>query len=144
MRIGLLLRVAAGVAGVVMFIVAIRYAAIRSIDVRPALWVRWWVTAAVVHDIVVAPLTIAVGWLVVSFAPRAAKAPLQAGLVLSAILVAVAWPALRGYGRIPSNPTYLPRDYGTGLALSLLVVWMACGAWAAVRQVRLARSSHPA
>lgn len=142
MRPGLLLRIAAGVAGIAMFVVAARYAAIRSIDVRPVLWVRWWVTAAVVHDVVVAPLSIAVGWLVVRFAPRAMKAPVQAGLVLSAILVAVSWPALRGYGRIPSNPTYLPRQYGTALALWLLVVWVACGAWAAVRQVR--QSRHPA
>lgn len=142
MRPGLLLRAAAGVAGVALFAVGIRYAAIRSIDVRPALWARWLVTGAVVHDLVVAPLTIAVGWLVVRFAPRAAKAPLQAGLVLSAILVAVAWPALRGYGRIPSNPTYLPRQYGPGLALSLLVVWVACGAWAVFRQARPGRTHH--
>jgi hypothetical protein len=141
-RPGLVLRVAAGVAGVALFVVAIRYAAIRSIDVRPALWVRWWVTAAVIHDVIVAPAAIAVGWLVVRFAPRAAKAPLQAALVLSAVLVAVTWPALRGYGRIPSNPTYLPRSYGTGLAVTLLLVWIACAAWAAVRQARAARGDH--
>lgn len=144
MRPGLVLRVVAGVAGVTMFLVAVRYVAIRSIDVRPALWVRWWVSAAVVHDVVVAPAAVAVGWLVARFAPRAVKAPLQAGLVLTAVLVAVSWPALRGYGRIPSNPTYLPRPYGTGLALSLLVVWLGCGAWAAVRQVRLERTRHRA
>lgn len=142
MRPGLLLRIAAGVAGVVMFVVAVRYAAMRSIDVRPALWVRWWVTAAVIHDVVVAPAAVAVGWLVVRFSPRSVKAPLQAGLVVSAVLVAVSWPALRGYGRIPSNPTYLPRQYGTGMALSLLLVWLACAAWAIVRQVRQARSRH--
>lgn len=145
MRPGLLLRIAAGVAGVVMFAVAVRYAAMRSIDVRPALWVRWWVTAAVIHDLVVAPAVVAVGWVVVRFAPRSAKAPLQAGLVVSAVLVAVSWPALRGYGRIPSNPTYLPRQYGTGLAIFLLLVWLACGAWAVarqLRQVRPARSRH--
>ena len=139
MRPGLLLRIAAGVAGIVMFVVAVRYAAMRSIDVRPALWVRWWVTAAVIHDVVVAPATVAVGWLVVRFAPRSVKAPLQAGLVVSAVLVAVTWPALRGYGRIPSNPTYLPRQYGTGLGLSLLLVWLGCGAWAVVRHVRQVR-----
>ena len=136
MRPGLLLRILSGVAGVALFAVAARYAIDRSIDVRPALWVRWWVTAAVVHDVIVAPAAIAVGWLVVRFAPRAVKAPLQAGLVVSAVVVAVTWPALRGYGRIPSNPTYLPRQYGTGLALTLLLVWGACGAWAAVRQGR--------
>ncbi len=128
-------RIASLVAGVALFAVAIRYAVVRSGDVRPAVWVRWWVTAAVIHDVLVAPLAIAAGSVVVRFAPRVAKAPVQAGLILSAVLVAVSWPALRGYGRIPSNPTYLPRDYDTGLAVSLLVVWVACGAWAAARLV---------
>jgi len=119
-----------------MFGVAARYAAVRSIDVRPAVWIRWWVTAAVVHDVVVAPVALVVGYLVVRFAPRVAKAPLQAALILSALVVAVSWPALRGYGRIASNPTYLPRDYGRGLAVSLVLVWAACAGWAIGRLVR--------
>ena len=81
----------------------------------------------------VAPATVAVGWVVVRFAPRSLKAPLQTALLISAVVVAMSWPALRGYGQIASNPTYLPRDYGTGLALTLAAVWGACGAWALAR-----------
>jgi len=135
-RPGLVLRVAAGVAGVALFAVAVRYAVVRSVDVRPAAWVRWWVTAAIVHDVVVAPVALLVGWLVVRFVPRVVKAPVQAGLILTAVVVAVSWPALRGYGRIASNPTYLPRNYATGLLISLGLVWAACGAWALGRLVR--------
>ena len=144
MRVGLALRVLSGVAGVAMFAVAARYAAVRSIDVRPTLWVRWWVTAAVLHDAIVAPLAVAVGWAVVRFAPRIVKAPIQAGLILTAVVVAVSYPALRGYGRISSNPTYLPRHYGSGLLLALAVVWAACGAWALARAVRRRPSGHAA
>jgi len=135
MRIGLVLRVLAAVVGVAMFGVAARYAVVRQIDVRPDLWVRWWVTAAVVHDTLVAPAAVAVGWAVVRFAPRPLKAPAQAGLILSAVLVLASWPALRGYGRIASNHTYLPRQYGTGLIATLLVVWAACAAWTVARWV---------
>ena len=141
MRAGKWARVAAGAAGVVMFAGAARYAAVRSLDVRPVTWVRWWVTAAVVHDVVVAPAAVVVGWAVVRFSPRALKAPLQTALLLSAVVVAVSWPALRGYGRLESNPTYLPRDYGTGLALTLAVVWTVCGAWALGRRLRPPRPS---
>ncbi len=147
MRAGTAARALSGVAGIALLGVAARYAAMRSIEVRPAVWVRWWVTAAVVHDLVVAPAAVAVGWLVVRFAPRALKAPLQAALLLSAVLLAVSWPALRGYGRVASNPSYLPRDYGRGLALSLAVVWAACGAWAVSRLLRgrsAPRASLPA
>lgn len=152
MRAGTVARVLAGLAGVVMFAVTARYAVIRSIDVRPAMWVRWWVTAAVVHDVVVAPVTIAVGWAVIRFAPRWLKAPLQTALLISAVVVAMAWPALRGYGQIPSNPTYLPRDYAEGLALTLGTVWLGCAGWAAARLARKravsatpapAASAHP-
>jgi len=135
-RIGLVLRVIAGVTGVAMFVVAARYAAVRSIDVRPTLWVKWWVAAAVIHDSIVAPVALLTGWIVVRFAPRMVKAPVQAGLILTAVVVAAAWPALRGYGRIASNPTYLPRHYGTGLAVTLAAIWVACGAWAVVRGTR--------
>ncbi len=75
MRAGTAARVLAGVAGVAMFAVAARYAVVRSLEIRPAVWVRWWVTAAVVHDVVVAPVAVAVGWAVVRFAPRWLKAP---------------------------------------------------------------------
>ena len=135
------LRVVAAVAGIAMFLVAARYAGVRSIDVRPAVWIRWWVTLAVVHDVVIAPLSILVGWLVVRFAPPVVKAPLQAGLILTATVVAMSWPALRGYGRIASNPTYLPRNYATGLVVTLAVIWLACAAWAAARLAR-ARASR--
>lgn len=119
MRIGTALRVLAGVTGVILLGVAARYTVVRSVDIRPAVWVTWWVTAAAVHDVIVAPVAIVAGWLVVRYVPRFMKAPVQAALLLSAVLVAVSWPALRGYGRVASNPTYLPRSYGTGLAMAL-------------------------
>ena len=136
MKVGPVLRTVSGATGGVLLGVAAFYTAQRSIEVRPAVWIRWWVTAALVHDLIVAPAAIAVGWLVVRFAPRAVKAPLQAALLLSAVLVAVSWPALRGYGRVASNPTYLPRNYANGLALSLAVVWAGGAVWALSRVLR--------
>jgi len=144
MRAGTAARVLAGVAGVAMFAVPARYAVVRSLDVRPAVWVRWRVTAAVVHDVVVAPVAVAVGWAVVRFAPRWLKAPLQSALLLSAVVVAVSWPALRGYGRVASNPTYLPRDYARGLTVTLAVVWIACGGWVVGRLIRRRSAPGPA
>lgn len=136
MKVGTVLRVLSGLAGLAMFVVTARYVAERSIDVRPAVWLRWLVTGALVHDLVVAPAAVGVGWLVVRYAPRVLKAPLQAALLLSAVMVAVSWPVLRGYGDVPSNPTYLPRNYSAGLMLTLAVVWGTCAAWTVARLVR--------
>nr|MBA3653360.1 hypothetical protein [Actinomycetota bacterium] len=48
---------------------------------------------------------------------------LGAGLLISGALSLVAWPLVRGYGRSAGNPSILPRNYGAGLAGTLIVVW---------------------
>jgi hypothetical protein len=55
----------------------------------------------------------------------------RAGLFASAVLLLVAWPALRGYGRdhVPDNPSVAPLHYGTAVATVLAVVWVAVAVW---------------
>lgn len=43
-----------------------------------------------------------------------------------------AFPFVRGYGAMPTNPTILPRDYTRGLLIVLAVVWVVTAAMAAV------------
>ena len=90
---------------------------------NPDQWIRWFVGSLVVHDFVVAPLTFAIGALVVSRIPRRLRVPFQAGLVASAIIVLTVWPLVRGYGLRADNPSALPNNYLAGLATVLLVVW---------------------
>jgi hypothetical protein len=44
-------------------------------------------------------------------------------MLAGAVLAAVAWPMVRGYGTDPADPSLLPRDYGAGLLAALGVVW---------------------
>ncbi|CAN5626856.1 hypothetical protein BH20ACT23_BH20ACT23_01210 [soil metagenome] len=103
---------------------------------HPEQWIRWFVGSLVVHDFVVAPLTFAVGALVMTRVPRPLRAPLQAGLITSAIIVLTTWPLVRGYGLRSDNPSALPNDYLTGLAMALAAVWsvVAAIAWRAWRR----------
>ena len=92
---------------------------------NPDQWIRWFAGSLIVHDLVVAPVTFAVGVLVVDRIPLRYRAPFQGGLIASAIIVLTTWPLVRGYGLRADNPSALPNNYLAGLALVLAVVWSA-------------------
>ena len=98
---------------------------------HPDQWVRWFVGAALVHDLLVAPAVLLVG----RFAGRWGSA-VKNGLIASAILTLIAYPLLRGFGRNPSNETILPSNYALNLALVLGLVWALVGAALLLARVR--------
>ena len=53
--------------------------------------------------------------------------PIRAAAIGSAIVLAVSYPALRGFGRetAPGNATVLPLDYTTAVLTVLSVIWVA-------------------
>jgi hypothetical protein len=110
--------------------------------VRLLRWVGWFAAGLLVHDGLVVPSTVAVGWLVRRVVPAGARATVQAGLALSAVLALVTWPLVRGYGRAAqggTNPTLLPFDYGRNLLVVLAVVWGSLAAAAVARRVARSR-----
>jgi hypothetical protein len=114
----------------------IRGAVVDAADTHPPELARWVVGAALVHDLVVVPLAAAVALLARRFTPPRAWPPVRAGLAATGMLALVAWPFVRGYGRDPTNPSLLPRNYGAGLAAGIGVVWLAVAAWVAWRAIR--------
>lgn len=81
--------------------------------------VLWAVVAVIVHDLVLAPLVIGLGWVVRELVRRTgvggrAAAALVAALVVLGSVTLVAVPVLGGFGADPRDPTLLPRDYGAG------------------------------
>ena len=108
-------------------------------DTRPSATVTWVLGLAVAHDLVLVPLVLAIGEAIRRLAPGALRPWLGAGLLISGSVALVAWPLVQGYGRSAGNPSALPRDYGTGTAITLAVVW-ACVAAAGLRRF-LARNS---
>jgi hypothetical protein len=95
----------------------------------------WLVGADVAHDFVLAPLACLIGAAAARLLPRWCRAPVQAALLTSGVLLIVVFPALRGFGRdhVPDNPSVQPLDYTTATLTALAVVWAAAGVWLVVR-----------
>ncbi len=83
------------------------------------------------HDVVLAPIACAVGWVLARWLPEPIRRPVRAGLFATFVVVLVGWAPLRGYGRdrVPDNPTVGPLDYASAIATVLVVVWLLIAAW---------------
>lgn len=85
---------------------------------------RWTVGLAVIHDLVVAPAVCLIGLAVSRVLPARVRAPIQGGLIVSALVTITAWPVYRVGVPLRGNPSILPGHYGRGLLLVLSVVWV--------------------
>jgi hypothetical protein len=99
-------------------------------------WLTWFVGSALLHDLVIAPVWVGLGWLAARFLPRAARSAAVVGTAIAGLLTLVAIPFIFGGGGDPANSSFLPRDYGRNLLLlvaGVLVVSTICGTVATVR-----------
>jgi len=103
-------------------------------------WLTWFVGSALLHDLVIAPVWIGLGWLAARFLPAAARSAAVVGGAVSGVLVLVALPFILSDGRDPANPSFLPQAYGRNLLLLVAAVLVVSAVWGAVATVR-ARSS---
>jgi Kef-type K+ transport system membrane component KefB len=110
----------------------------RTDPVRVAVLI---VLAAVTHDLLIVPVVLAAG-LVLRRAPDWARAPLQATLLICAVVVLVSVPVLGRFGARADNPSLLPRDYQAGLAVVLGLVLLAAAGLAALRCLRRRRTER--
>lgn len=90
---------------------------------HPGQWVRWFIGAALVHDLLLAPVIVGLGVLTMRTVPERWYASVQTALITTALVCASVAPFLLGFGRRADNPTLLPNDYWRGLAYVLSVVW---------------------
>ena len=95
----------------------------NRLDTRPANLAKFVVGGALLHDLLVAPVVLLAGVLIARAVPARARGPVQAALVVSAIVALFAWPLVRAYGLAANNPTSLPHNYGLNLLFVLGAVW---------------------
>ena len=96
----------------------------------------WLGGGVLLHDAVLAPLTIGVATLGVTLLPRSVRGPAAAGCVVLGSVTLTAVPVLGRFGARADNPTLLDRDYTAGwlvFAAAVLIVVAALTAVSAHR-----------
>jgi hypothetical protein len=84
----------------------------------------WFIAGPIIHDGLVAPVVGIVGLGLRAVLPRPWRGPVAVGLVLTGVLTLLSVPLLwRPFGTAV-NPGLHDRDYGTGLAIALGIVWV--------------------
>jgi hypothetical protein len=97
---------------------------------------RLFVQAALVHDLLLAPLVCLLGLLVGRLLEPPLRSLVAGGLIASGLVTLYSFPFVRGYGRSPTNPSALPLNYGRGLAVVLVGIWVVVGGLAALALLR--------
>jgi hypothetical protein len=99
-------------------------------------WAAWVVGAALVHDLVVLPAVLCVGWLLTRWLPVPWRVPMRTALVVAAVLTATVWPIARRWGARPDNPSIVPLPVARNLGwivVALLVTAFGVGVVGATR-----------
>ena len=83
---------------------------------------KWLIGAIVVHDAVLAPITVGVGWLVAKVVRGRAQAFVQAALAVAGVTTLVALPLIYRHGKSAPGTTLLRRAYGLNLLILFGVI----------------------
>jgi hypothetical protein len=86
--------------------------------------VVWLVAALIIHDALLAPSVVGVGWLLRRFVPDRGRRYLQLALIMIAFVMVIAVPMILLRGSQPAVKALLLRDYGANLILIIGVTAM--------------------
>jgi uncharacterized membrane protein YeaQ/YmgE (transglycosylase-associated protein family) len=111
------------IAGGVLVMVYALVGAVTGGDVNLVGVPVFLVAVLVLHDGVFLPVVLGVGALVRRFVPERWRSAVRAGAVVSLAVSVVAAPLVLGFGRSADNSSALPRAYGWGLILILILIW---------------------
>jgi hypothetical protein len=84
--------------------------------------VVWLIGAVIIHDGILSPLVVAIGWLVARIVPKRARRYLQAALVTAALVTVIAVPLIVREGSQPPSKAILRQNYGANLTVLIVFV----------------------
>ena len=98
--------------------------------------VVWLIAALLIHDGILSPLVIAVGWYLREHVPRRGRRYLQAGLIMAAMVTVIAIPMIYRRNSQPVSKAILNQNFGGNLTLLLGII---AGATLLAYAIRVAR-----
>ena len=115
---------------------------LTNVDVGTLLLLALWLIGAVViHDGIVSPLVIGVGWALHRVVPPRARRYVQGGLIAAGLITVVAIPMIAQQGALPASKALLQQSFGGNLTLLLGIVGAVSLLLYAVRVARDGRHS---
>jgi hypothetical protein len=96
-------------------------------------WGTWIIGADLVNDFLVLPVVAVVGVALAKVPLGRYRAPVQAGLFASVMVLVVAYPGITEKAA-SDNPTIQPLNYATATLTVLAVVWAAMALWSLLRR----------
>jgi hypothetical protein len=113
------------------------YRLITEVPLRSVLFLAVWMLAAlVIHDGVLSPFVVTVGWLLRRLLPDRGRRFVQVGLIVAGLVTVIALPLIGLRGSQPAAKGLLLRDYGANLTLIIGVVAVVTLGLYAVRVAR--------
>jgi hypothetical protein len=136
--VSLVVRVVLGVAGTAAAAYGAWLLRDDSLDTLVGI-ATWLVSGVLLHDLLLAPLTVVLVVVAARWLPAGWRAPAAAALVVVGSTTLWAVPVLGRFGARPDNPTLLDRNYLAGWALVVGLTLLATLAWARLRSGRSGR-----
>ena len=96
----------------------------------------WMLAALVIHDGVLSPLIVTMGWLLRRLVPDRARRFLQIALIVCGLVTVIALPLIYLRGSQPAVKALLLRDYGANLTVIVGIVAVVTLALYAIRVAR--------
>lgn len=129
-------RITLGLVGVAGIAYGAKLILTKPKDTMPVVVAEWIVGAVVIHDAIIAPVVLGIGFLLSRTVPPRARAYLQGGLTAGALITLIALPQIYRKGKTAQGSTLLLRDYRANLLWLLLIVAVLTVLAYAVRVVR--------
>lgn len=138
------LRIAIGGVGVLVML----YGAVRLVQKTATAekvgLVKWLAGSVILHDGIIAPIVVAIGWALAKYVPSRGRAYIQGGLAVAGIVALFTLPMIYRRGKSQPGTTLLTRNYGESLLIVLALVAVGTVIAYAMRVRRDSRRSSTA
>lgn len=116
-------RIGLGVIGIGGILYGIARILTDSKDTKPLALLKWLIGALLLHDVIIAPVVIGIGWLLARYVPDRARAFVQGGLVTGGLISSIGVLLIWRQGKTSANSlSLLQQDYAAHLLLLLAIV----------------------
>jgi len=115
-----------------------------EIPLRNLGWLGVWLVAAIaIHDGLLSPVVVSVGWLLRRLVPDRARRYLQIALIVSGMVTVIALPMIYLRGSQPAVKAILLRNYGANLTVLVAIIAVVSLVLYAVRVARDRSANAP-